>query len=104
MNLDKIIKLSSINNVPVLARHAKMTEECGEFAEALLHNLGYSPHKTMKEPIEGEAADVIICVIDVLREVYRDLSTEEFKSMLQYQLDLKSKKWESILNNSIEGK
>lgn len=97
MNLDKIIQLSSINTVPVFVRHTKMVEECGEFAEALLHHHGYLPHKTMKEPIEGEAADVIICVLDTLRSVYKDIPQQEFLDMLQKQLDLKAKKWEDVL-------
>lgn len=98
----KIVQLASVNTAPVLVRHTKLTEECGEFAEALLHKLGYLPHKTMKEPIEGEAADVIICVIDTLREVYQDLSKEEFFDMLQKQLDLKGQKWDNVLTGSTE--
>lgn len=102
MNIEKIIQLSSINTVPVFVRHTKMVEECGEFAEALMHHFGYLPHKTMKEPIEGEAADVIICVLDTLREVYQDMPKAEFLEMLQKQLDLKGKKWENVLTGSTE--
>ena len=97
MDISKIVELSDLNQVPPLVRHAKMVEESGEFAEALLHKLGHLPHKTMKEPIEGEVADIIICALDTLRSVYMDMSREEFENMLQNQLDLKSKKWESIL-------
>lgn len=97
MDISKIVELSDLNQVPPLVRHAKMVEESGEFAEALLHRLGHLPHKTMKEPIEGEVADVIICALDTLRSVYTDLSHQEFENMLQEQLDLKSKKWENIL-------
>jgi hypothetical protein len=42
-------------------------------------------------------ADIIICALDTLRSVYMDLSREEFENMLQHQLDLKSKKWKTIL-------
>lgn len=97
MDISKIVKLSDLNQVSPLVRHAKMVEESGEFAEALLHKLGHLPHKIMKEPIEGELADVIICALDTLRSVYKDMPREEFENMLQQQLDLKSKKWETIL-------
>ncbi len=80
-----------------------MVEECGEFVEALLHHHGYLPHKTMKEPIEGEAAGVIICLLDTLREVYQDMPKAEFfLEMLQKQLDLKGQKWENVLTGSTE--
>lgn len=102
INIDKIVQLASINTAPTLVRHAKLTEEAGEFAEALLHHFGWLKHKTMKEPIEGEAADMIICIIDTLRDVYQDLTKEEFEAMLQKQLDKKGQKWESVLTGSIE--
>jgi NTP pyrophosphatase (non-canonical NTP hydrolase) len=97
MDISKIIALSNINKVHPLVRHAKLVEESGEFAEALLHKLGHLPHKTMKEPIEGEVADIIICALDTLRSVYMDLTPEDFVKMLQKQLDTKAEKWENIL-------
>ena len=45
-------------------------EEVGEFSEALMHKMGFLPHKTMKEPLVGEAADVIITVLDTLSAAY----------------------------------
>lgn len=82
---------------PVLARNTKMMEEVGEFSEALLHKLGYLPHKTMKEPLEGEAADIIICVIDTMAAAYPDLSSEELNDMLIEQLVKKSRKWITVM-------
>ena len=52
MDISKIVKLSDLNQVSPLVRHAKMVEESGEFAEALLHKLGHLPQKIMNEPIE----------------------------------------------------
>jgi NTP pyrophosphatase (non-canonical NTP hydrolase) len=97
MNIDNIMRLSAKWDAPVLVRHTKLVEECGEFAEAVLAKLGHLPHKTMKEPAMGEAADVIICVIDTVRELYLTMSDDDFKIFLQEQLDLKSKKWEDVL-------
>lgn len=97
MNIQKILEISAKNKVHPLVRHAKLVEESGEFAEALLHSLGHLPHKTMKEPIEGEVADIIICALDTLRSVYPELTNEEFEEMLQKQLDTKAQKWDNIL-------
>lgn len=91
------ISSSPINTFPVLARNSKTMEELGEFSEALLHKLGHLPHKTMKEPIEGEAADVIICIIDALTGAYPELTPTQLNDMLMHQLNLKSQKWSSVM-------
>jgi NTP pyrophosphatase (non-canonical NTP hydrolase) len=85
------------NTFPVLARNAKTMEELGEFSEALLHKLGHLPHKTMKEPIEGEAADVILCIIDTLAGAYPELKAYELALILEIQLRKKSQKWEKVM-------
>ncbi len=91
------IAKSNVNTWPPLVRNAKLMEEVGEFSEALLHKLGHLPHKTMKEPIEGEAADIILCVIDTLAGVYPELSAEELRTMLETQLTKKSQKWVTVM-------
>ena len=85
------------NTFPVLARSVKTMEELGEFSEALLHKLGHLPHKEMKEPIEGEAADVILCIIDALAGAYPEMTAEGLTSMLEWQLAKKSQKWEKVM-------
>lgn len=92
------IAKSSDNNWTPLIRNSKLMEEVGEFSEALLHKLGHLPHKTMKEPIEGEAADIILCVIDTLAGVYPDLTTDELHDMLELQLAKKSTKWKEVMS------
>ena len=77
-------------------RSVKLGEEFGEFSEAVLHKRGLLPHKTMKEPIEGEAADIVICTLDTLASVYPELTPEEVINMLNEQLKLKVHKWHSI--------
>ena len=91
------ISRNPINKFPILARNSKIMEELGEFSEALLHKLGFLPHKKMKEPIEGEAADIIICVIDALAGAYPDKSETELVDMLELQLTLKSEKWIKVM-------
>ena len=95
------IAKSAANTWTPLVRNAKIMEEVGEFSEALLFKLGHLPHKTMKEPIEGEAADVIICVIDTLQSVYPDLTVDELSDMLQQQLDRKSQKWTDVMSKRV---
>lgn len=94
-----IFKLSRRSVFPLFVRNSKIMEELGEFSEALMHKAGFLPHKTMKEPLEGEAADVIICVLDTLAEAYPELSINEVSSLLQYHLELKSAKWEKLLES-----
>jgi len=91
------ISCTPTNNFPVLARNSKIMEELGEFSEALLHKLGMLPHKEMKEPIEGEAADVIICVIDALAGAYPEMTAEGLTGMLEFQLGKKSLKWKTVM-------
>ena len=97
MNIDNILALSGENKAELLFRHAKMVEECGEFAEAMLVEGGWLKHKTLKEPAIGEVADVMICLLDTSRKLYSHLSDDEFKQELQKQLDLKAKKWEDVI-------
>ena len=95
------IAKSVANTWHPLVRNSKLMEEVGEFSEALLFKLGHLPHKTMKEPIEGEAADIIICVIDTLQSVYPDLTPDELHDTLQLQLAKKSAKWASVISQRI---
>lgn len=86
-----------VNTLPTLARNSKAMEELGEFSEALLHKLGFLPHKTMKEPLIGEGADVIICVLDTLAAAYPEYTTHQLEDALLSQLQLKSKKWDTVM-------
>ena len=88
---------SKLNTFPLFVRSNKITEELGEFAEALAHKMGFLPHKTMKEPLEGEAADIIICVLDTLACAYPELTQPELDDMIKLQLNLKCSKWERIM-------
>jgi NTP pyrophosphatase (non-canonical NTP hydrolase) len=74
-------------------------EELGEFSEALMHKEGHLPHKTMKEPLAGEAADVIICVLDTFAAANPELSISEVSSLLQRHLEKKTLKWSKMLLN-----
>ncbi len=85
------------NTLPVLARNAKLMEETGEFSQALLHKLGYLPHKTMNEPLMGEGADVILCLLDTLASAHPEMDPNELLEALSEQLKKKSLKWKQVM-------
>ncbi len=97
--IKKVFELSrgKTNTLPVLARNAKLMEETGEFSQALLYKLGYLPHKNVEEPLIGETADVVLCVLDTLASAYPENTPEELQQMLLEQLEKKSKKWEKVM-------
>jgi phosphoribosyl-ATP pyrophosphohydrolase len=97
LELLRALRLSKLNgeSAPVLARYAKLGEEFGELGEALLHQLGYLPHKTMKEPLIGEVADVMICSLYVLAAT-SNKKPEELLIELEEQMQLKMLKWINI--------
>jgi NTP pyrophosphatase (non-canonical NTP hydrolase) len=73
----------------------KLVEEVGELAEAILIEDGLLPHKPrQKEPAMGEAADVILMVIQTLHNHYPKLDASAILDDLQYHLGLKLTKWE----------
>lgn len=95
--VDRIVALSRRDFKGVEALGLKLMEEVGEFAETVNFHQGYLPHKVMKEPVIGEAADVIQNVIAMLAKVYDDMTGPEIAAMLEQYLDSKTDKWESIL-------
>lgn len=94
----KVIDTAYTDANPVYFLMLKLMEEVGELSEAVNHQLGHLPHKTMKEPVAGEIADVILLAISLLPPLYPDLNQEELMEVLKDQLKLKTAKWESILN------
>lgn len=81
---------------PVLASMAKCQEELGEFSEATLVQLGYLKYKTLKEDSFGEAADVMICVLDTLAAQYPELSSERIMEIFEERVSQKIKKWKLV--------
>lgn len=75
----------------------KLMEEVGELAECINFQLGYLPHKTMKEPLVGEAADVVQNVLAILAKAYPDLDSDEIVALLFDHLEKKTDKWESVM-------
>lgn len=68
----------------------KLTEECGELAEAVLVERGFKPHKTLEpEAAIAEAADVLLCILLVLSRLYPGLTPEQLATRLSQQADHK---------------
>lgn len=88
-----IVKQGKDDLKPLWSHALKLGEETGELCEAVNHHLGMLPHKKMKEPLEGEVADVILCALTILTKAYPNLSTDGLNKKIQEQLDIKLKKW-----------
>lgn len=97
IELHRIFNLASCDTKSIEAMGLKLFEEGGELAEAINHKVGNLPHKTMKEPLVGEVADVINCVLSIYVKAYPELSTDQLYLLLCTQLRLKSNKWASII-------
>ncbi len=64
----------------------KLTEECGELAEAVLVERGFKPHKTLEpDAAIAEAADVLMCLLLLLGRLYPTRSPEELAALLTGQ-------------------
>lgn len=68
----------------------KLTEECGELAEAVLVERGFKPHKKLEpEAAIAEAADVLLCMLLVLSRLYPGLTPEQLATRLSQRADEK---------------
>ena len=87
------VKVARKDKFDPLLMALKLAEETGELAEATLAAAGYKPGKVMKEPMEGEAADVILCAIAVITKAYPNDSVDEIVDRIAAQMTLKTDKW-----------
>ena len=90
----RLIEMSRRDPLPLANMMVKLTEESGELAEAVNFHEGYLPNKTMKEPLEGEVADVINCAVAVLVKARPNLTDAELLTLLEAALRRKTDKWE----------
>lgn len=68
----------------------KLTEECGELAEAVLVERGFKPHKTLEQDAAiAEAADVLMCLLLLLGRLYPGRSPAELAGLLAGRMDEK---------------
>jgi NTP pyrophosphatase (non-canonical NTP hydrolase) len=93
----RIVRLGREDSKSPEAMGLKLGEEFGEFAETILFQCGHLPHKTLKEPPIGEAADVVQNVICILGVLYPGKSAHEIFVDLVHYLAKKTDKWESVM-------
>lgn len=68
----------------------KLTEECGELAEAVLVERGFKPHKTLESDAAiAEAADVLMCLLLLLGRLYPTRPPAELAAQLTGQANEK---------------
>lgn len=94
---DAIDLTRELENAPPAILGLKLAEECGEFSEALSKELGFLQHKETKEPLLGEAADVIIVVLATLVMTYPDRSLQDITRELRDHIIMKNQKYRNIL-------
>lgn len=78
----------------------KTFEEGGELAEAVNIHTGAIKHKTTKEPLVGEVADLVQCAIAVLVRATPDLTGEARAALLLEWLNKKTDKWEAVIDST----
>lgn len=82
---------------PIGAMLGKVFEEGGELAEAVNHHEGHLPHKTMKEPLVGEVADLVQCALALLVKAHPTMTDDELMVFFSNWLAIKTNKWENTL-------
>lgn len=97
----KLLEISTTDSKPLYAMTLKLMEEAGELGEAVNHRLGNLPHKVMKEPLEGEIADVIIVALSILVKANPNSTCDELISVLETQLKTKLAKWEDVISKQV---
>lgn len=78
--------------------HMKVSEENGEFGEAILIERGRLPGKKLKEPALGEGADVIIATVCTLAKHYGSMPAEDLADMLSKWVNIKMGKYSRKLH------
>jgi hypothetical protein len=102
--IKRMIELGRRDPKPLANMTLKVAEEAGELAEAVNFHEGFLAHKQMKEPLEGEVADVINCAIGVLVKAYPHLTDAALYALLETMLALKADKWGRVLRDLEEAR
>jgi NTP pyrophosphatase (non-canonical NTP hydrolase) len=94
VNYDRIANLSvSDNEVPLVNKALKLSEEVGEFSQAMLKHLGSknvsASAGNKKENVLEELCDVINIAVDIINAM--GFTDEETSKMFEKKLD----KWEA---------
>ena len=96
--IDRIIATADDEPKNLAGLTIKLFEEGGELAEQVNHRLGNLLHKTMKEDIMSEVADVIIVALTIGRKAHPALSDYQYSQLLEKWLNSKIDKWEEKMS------
>ena len=88
-----------METAPPLALGVKLSEEVGEFSEALLKQQGFLAHKELKEDPIHEAADIMNVLIGALAVMYPEKTPYQLTEELYDAMCSKGEKYERILKN-----
>lgn len=99
--LAKLVELTRLDTsaLPTLGKTTKLGEEVGELCEAVLFHEGYVQHKDDVGSVLEESADVVLLVMDILSSCFPDESPETIADALKGMIELKAKKWQTIMTN-----
>lgn len=95
-------RLSHRDIKPLGAKLGKLMEEVGELAECVNIHQGFITHKVMKEPLEGEVADVVQCALAILVDANPELTKKECLDLFLEQFERKNHKWETVQEGDAE--
>lgn len=97
--IKNVVRLTPRDVKSLYGMTTHLMQEVGELAECVEVHEGHRD-KALKEPIEGEVADVVQCAIAILARVYPGLTGDALLGVLAKSLNLKNAKWEAAMNRS----
>jgi len=94
---DLLTMCRKYDNAPDWAHGLKLGEECGEVQECILKGNGFLKHKTLKEDVVHEVADVMNTCCALLTSHYPDLTPAELLEELSNAMIKKGNKYAKVL-------
>jgi len=92
-----LIMCREYDNAPDWAHGLKLGEECGEVQECILKGNGFLKHKTLKEDVVHEVADVMNTCCALLSSHYPDHLPDELLDALTNAMIKKGTKYAKVL-------
>ena len=89
------------NALPKSDKIRKLMEEVGELSKASLVEDGVLKAADGMESLLGEAADVILMVIDIVSSYYPEINGGELSDALQNKIYLKYAKWATYMKFNV---
>lgn len=93
-----LVMCREYDTAPDWAHGLKLGEEVGEVNECILKGNGFLQHKTLKEDVMHEVADVMNTCCALLTSHYPDLSPKELTEALTDAMMKKGTKYAKVLN------